>query len=181
MQKFFRSLALLCFLLLIFSPLYFKYIKHYFTSSKLELLSATNIMAKFVSNSNSCTAPSTIIFPKSGVQILHFFSLTCSACAKELNIWSEAKFTSDEPLQIIHFTTKSSLSFPESQETLTKLFPKEAGANICLGLINDHELDNLNLGMLPHTFLIKDGKIIQTISGKIDTSDIQKLLNSIKK
>jgi thiol-disulfide isomerase/thioredoxin len=180
MQKIFRGLAFVLFVLLIFSPLYFKYIKHHLQSNKLENLAAKNITNTTIKGSNNCSAGSMILFPRKGLQILHFFSLTCPACARELKIWEEADFASIINLEVIHITTTSTMAFPQYKDTLEKFMSYKQNFKTCFALLDDKDLEHLNLGSLPSTFIIKDGKIIYTISGKVDASDFTNITKFIQ-
>jgi thioredoxin-related protein len=180
MQKIFRGLAFVLFILLISSPLYFKYIKHHLQSNKLEDLAAQNITNTTIQSSHSCSADSIIRFPSSGLQILHFFSLTCPACAKELKVWEEADFSSMNNLEVIHITTTSTMAFPQYKDILEKFMSYKQNFRSCFAVLDDKDLEHLNLGSLPSTFVVRDGKIIYTISGKIDTSDFTKITKFIQ-
>jgi hypothetical protein len=178
MQKFLRFLTFCCFFALILLPIYFKYIKSYINSIKLDYLVAEDITDSFTKTRNNC-----ILDINKSTQILHFFSLTCPSCTKELKNWNNLYLPiDDKEIKIHHIITKSSLAFPKANTILNNLLTTNSSNKFmtCLAVINDDIIEKINLRSLPYSLILKDGIVVFSIAGGLEQSDLYRISEKLK-
>jgi hypothetical protein len=187
LQKFLRSLALFTFLALIFSPLYYKPMLHYFKGINLEGITINNHIDLFFKDSTSDVIK--LQSDNNVIQVVHFTSSCCQACSDEDEVWQEFnkeithRQNFDKKLQLIHIILSEDLNYSEKAEKLLNSLnyktAQDANIQIMLGVIKSwNDLYNsTNIESLPYTFIIKDNRIVHTYVGALDLHNKNNLLN----
>ena len=192
LQKLLRIIAMVLLIALIFSPIYSKYIRHYFVSFKLLDNEIDNITDIVEGSDNLCDVQSKIKIPSSNhkVQIIHIMSKNCNACIDDVSIWKEFPeilykhliLNQKKPkVEVIHI-----IDTKDSKDILTELTSlvigndllqnqlKTVNTSLCLGLITDDEIKAMNIKTLPTTMIIKDSNIYYALSRQVNKKDLEK-------
>ena len=177
---------------LVFSPVYSKYIRHYFVSFRLLESEVDNITDIFPGGDDLCSIAGKIKIPPSNhtVQVIHIMSKDCKSCVDGLDVWKQfpeilykhlVLNQKKSRVEILHLiNTRDSqdilagLIKPVIDNDILKHQLKSVNTSLCLGFITHEEMKAMNINTLPTIMIIKDSNIYYSISRSVESKDLEK-------
>jgi hypothetical protein len=186
LQKLLRITAILLLISLVFSPIYYKHVKHYLNSFRVievELENFSDI------SDGLCNTSEKIKIPAGHIQVLNIMSARCYACIENLPKWK--KFPEELYKHLILKKMKKSsqrieiinlIDDKSEKEFLTRLIDegtkeklKNINVSLCSGLISRKEIEEMQVEMLPGIIILKNGNVAYSIYGQLNEVDVEKI------
>lgn len=201
LQKVFRMFGIFCFLGLVLSPMYSKYILHYITSVDILHLDLNNITPQS-NHTYVCKQTSNIKIPseRGAIQIIHFTSPICESCINELHMWSVLPYDIYKNLykkevnkvEVIHVINSKFLQNQSSENFINAILTNNkndvlykdilnAGVSVCVASIDNSTMSKMSIDTFPSSIISQNGKILYSVSGSITNNEMNNILGIIEK
>lgn len=113
--------------------------------------------------------------------VLSFWSIDCPPCHRELALWG-AHRRSEAGLPLVLVSTDAASDAVEIEATLARhgLEPAESWVFAAPAPQLRYEIDRRWHGELPRTYLVRNGEVLEAVTGIVDEARIQRWMHAVR-